>query len=105
MPIWVQWIVFLVGVATLIFSIVWNARGDKRATTHDFEERVKNDTRINMKLDDISGMSREIKEDVSSMRRDIQSHNERLIKLEESIKSAHKRVDSLESRLNKLGGE
>ena len=105
MPIWVEWVVFLVGVAGLIFSIVWNARGDKRATTHDFEERVKNDTRINMKLDDISSMSREIKDDVSSMRREIQLHNDRLIKVEESVKSAHKRVDTMESRLNKLGGD
>lgn len=99
MPMMTEWIVFLVGVATFVFSIIWNARGDKRATVHDIEERAKNDTRINTKLDDISSVSREIKDEVSSMRKDIQSHNDRLIKVEESAKQAHKRLDTLENRI------
>lgn len=99
MPMWVDWTVFLIGIATFLFAVVWNARNDKRATVHEIEERVKDNTRINTKLDDISSVSREIKEDVSSMRRDIQSHNDRLIKVEESVKQAHKRLDGVENRI------
>lgn len=95
MPMWVEWIVFLIGIVTLVFSIIWNARSDKRATVQEIEERVRDNTKINTKLDDISSVSREIKDDVSSMRREIQQHNERLIKLEESCKSAHKRIDEV----------
>lgn len=105
MPIWVEWTVFFIGVATFLFAIIWNARSDKRATVRDIEERVKDNTRINTKLDDISTVSREIKEEISLVKKDMQQHNERLIKLEESLKSAHKRVDTVESRLNRLGGE
>ncbi len=102
MPMWVQWLVFLIGVGSFVFSVIWNSRSDKRATTHNFEERVKNDTRVNMKLDDIASVSREIKDDVSSMRRDILQHNERLIKVEESCKSAHKRIDETKAEVATL---
>lgn len=101
MPMWVEWIVFLIGICSFLFSILWNARNDKRATVQEIEDRVKDNTRINTKLDDISTVSREIKDDVSSMRRDIQSHNDRLIKVEESCKQAHKRIDEVKAELAK----
>ena len=101
MPMWVEWIVFFIGICTFILSVVWNARSDKRDAVAEIEERVKDNTRINTKLDDISTVSREIKDDVSSMRRDIQSHNDRLIKVEESCKQAHKRIDEVKAELAK----
>ena len=90
------------GTFISIFAIFWNARGDKRATTHEIEERVKDNTRINMKLDTITETTRGIKDDLGSMSADLKSHNDRIIKAEESVKSLHKRVDGVENRLNTL---
>ena len=61
---------------------------------------MKENTRINVKLDNISQATQEIKSEISSMREDIKSHNDRLIKLEESVKSAHHRIDGIAERMN-----
>ena len=39
------------------------------------------------------------------MRDDIKSHNDRLIKVEESAKQAHHRLDGIEDRLNGKDGK
>lgn len=75
-------------------------RGDKRTDTKDIEERAKENAKINFKLDEISGTTREIKQDLASVRDEIKSHNERLIKVEESAKQAHHRISALEDRMN-----
>lgn len=56
-----------------------------------------------MKLDNISSLSEDIKEEISQMKDKLDSHNGRIIKLEDGVKSAHHRIDALEKRMN--GGE
>ena len=93
-------IALLISVVSVAFSIFFGLKNSKRTDTKDIEERVKENTRINIKLDNIGQTTQDIKAEVSSMRDDIKSHNERLIKLEESCKLAHHRLDGLESRFN-----
>lgn len=84
------------GVASICFSF----RNNKRTDTKDIEERVKENTRINMKLDAISSNTTEIKNEVSEMRKEINLHNDRIIKVEESVKSLHHRINGIEARIN-----
>jgi hypothetical protein len=42
----------------------------------------------------------DIKNEIASMRNDIQAHNDRLIKVEESCKQAHKRLDEITLRID-----
>ena len=86
----------VVSIISLCFSAYFGLRNNKRSDTKDLEERVKSDTRINMKLDNISVAVADVKKEVASMREDIASHNGRLIKLEASAKSAHRRIDFME---------
>ena len=97
-------ITVLISAVSVAFAIFFGLKNSRRADTKDIEERVKGDTRINMKLDIISSDTKEIRQELSSMREDIKSHNERLIKVEESCKSAHHRLDTVEKRLNEKEG-
>lgn len=90
----------IISIASLAFSVFVFMRNDRRTDTKDVEERVRDNTRINTKLDDISQTTKDIRAELASMRNDIKAHNDRLIKVEESLKSIHHRVDTLESRLN-----
>lgn len=83
-----------------IVSLVLNTKSSKRTDTKDIEERVKDNTQINMKLDSINSTTQDIKVELASMRSDIKSHNDKIIVLEQSCKQAHHRIDSLEERLN-----
>lgn len=73
---------------------------NKKSDNAELTERVKENTRINMKLDTISSNTTEIKNEVTEMRKELNSHDNRIIKVEESVKSAHHRIDGLEARLN-----
>ena len=90
----------LISIVSVAFSIFFGVKNSKRTDTKDIEERVKENTRINVKVDNITQTTQEIKSEISSMREDIKSHNDRLIKLEESCKQAHHRIDGIEERMN-----
>ena len=93
-------VALLSSFVSVAFSVYFGLKNSKRTDTKDIEERVKGDTRINVKLDNITQTTQEIKSEIFSMREDIKSHNDRLIKLEESVKSAHHRIDGIEERVN-----
>ena len=93
-------IAYLISIVSLAFSVFFGLKSSKHTDTKDIEERVKENTRINMKLDAISNNTTEIKNEVSEMRKEINSHDGRIVKVEESVKSAHHRLDGLEERLN-----
>ena len=90
----------IISVLSLAFSVFMGLKSNKRTDTKDIEERVKENTRINMKLDAITSNTTDIKNEVSEMRKEINSHDNRIVKVEESVKSAHHRIDGLEDRIN-----
>ena len=83
-----------------IVSLVLNIKNNRRTDNSDLEDRVRENTRINMKLDAISSNTKDIKDEVVEMRKELNSHDNRIIKVEESVKSAHHRIDGIETRLN-----
>lgn len=93
-------VALLVSIVSVVFSVFFGIKNSKRTDSKDIEERVRDNTRINVKLDNITQTTHEIKSEISSMREDIKSHNDRLIKVEESVKSAHHRINTLEERMN-----
>lgn len=83
-----------------IVSLVLNIKNNRRTDNSDLEDRVRENTRINMKLDAISSNTKEIKDEVVEMRKELNSHDNRIIKVEESVKSLYHRIDGMEARLN-----
>lgn len=90
----------IISVLSLGFSVFMGLKSNKRTDAKDIEERVKENTRINMKLDAISNNTTDIKNEVSEMRKEINSHDSRIVKVEESVKSFHHRLDGIEERMN-----
>ena len=72
----------IISVLSLGFSVFMGMKSNKRTDAKDIEERVKENTRINMKLDAISNNTTDIKNEVSEMRREINSHDGRIVKVE-----------------------
>lgn len=97
-------IISIISVTFSIFfgiaSLVLNIKNNRRTDNSDLEDRVRENTRINMKLDVISSNTKEIKDEVVEMRKELNSHDNRIIKVEESVKSLHHRVDEMATRLN-----
>ena len=72
-----------------IVSLVLNIKNNRRTDNSDLEDRVRENTRINMKLDAISSNTKDIKDEVVEMRKELNSHDNRIIKVEERVKSLH----------------
>lgn len=91
----------IVSIASLCVALYVALRNNKRTDTKDIEERVKSDTRINMKLDEIGRNVNDVKTDLSSVKEDIKAIDTRLVIVEQSTKSAHHRIDSLEGHMER----
>ena len=86
-------------ILTLVFSILANVRASKTSIKDEIEKAkadAHRQTRLETKLDEISSDTKDIKSDIRNMKTDIGSINERLIIVEQSTKSAHHRIDSIE---------
>lgn len=90
----------VISIASLLFSIYVFTKNDRRTDTKDIEERVKENTKINMKLDAIMESMEEFKNERISMQAELNTHTSRIVKVEESAKQAHHRLDTIEQRLN-----
>ena len=102
-------VISIIGVCISAISvcavIYFNSKNSKHTDEKEIRERIEEQTRVNLKLDEINRNTTDIKYDVSAVKKDVQAHGDRLIKVEESTKSAHHRIDSIEQRLNKEDDE
>ena len=88
-------VTIIISAVSLAFAIYFGSKSNRRNDTKDIEERVARETKIDVKLDEISGDVKDIKHDMKSTKLKIDEMDRRLIKVEESSKSAHHRLDGL----------
>lgn len=98
-PLFITAFAALISFLSLCFAVYMGLKGDKRTDIKDIEERAKQNAKINFKLDEISGTTKEIKRDVDGVMKDVKEQNERLIIVEQSVKSAHKRIDDFQDKM------
>lgn len=88
-------VALLISFFSLLLSAFNTFKGNKRADTTDIERRAAENAVTNTKLDGIAQDVRDIKYDITTVKKDVQGLNERLIKVEQSVKSAHHRLDGI----------
>lgn len=92
MTIEIALLISIVSVAFSVYNIVKNA---KRNDTKDIESRATESAVLNVKLDQIGSDVRDIKYDITSVKSSVQGLAERMIKVEESVKQAHRRINDI----------
>lgn len=85
----------LVGIVSVAFAVYFGLKSNRRNDVKDIEEKAARDTKINIKLDDISSDVKDIKQDLSSMSKRVDEIDKRVVIVEQSAKSAHKRLDGI----------
>ena len=89
-------VALVVSVVSVSFSIFFGLRNNKRSDVKEIEQRVRERTETNMKLDNIGKCVGEIKDNISDTKRDLQEVKEKLFLVEQKINKAHYRIDALE---------
>ncbi len=86
----------LVGVASGLCAILFGARSNRRASDRQTREDALSLARIEGKLDSAVRGIEDMRVEVRGHGAQISDLNTRMARCEESLKSAHKRIDSME---------
>lgn len=92
-------ITLLISVVSVFAAIIFSGRKDKRDQNAEIIEKAKQDAKIETKLDDIGSDVKDIKYDMTAMKKDMTALSDRVLVVEQSSKSAHKRLDHFEEIL------
>lgn len=88
----------LISVVSVAFAIFFGLKTNHRNDVKDIEDRAAENARVNIKLDNISNAVNDIKYDISATKKKVEEMDKRLIIAEQSVKSAHHRIDGIEGR-------
>lgn len=88
-------IALLISIVSVSFSIFFGIKNSKKSDKQEIAERIARDTRVDMKLDEISKDVKDVKETVRNIQNDVKDHEGRIVKLEASYKAEHKRLDDI----------
>lgn len=89
-------VALLISIVSVVCAVFFGLKNSKRADTSDAEKKAVETATINVKLDGIAGDVRDIKYDMTAVKKDVQGLTERMIVVEQSTKSAHHRIDGME---------
>ena len=87
---------YLISALSLIVAIIVAVTNIRRNTSADDKQQSAEMTTVIVKLENINTGINEIKADVRNVKSEVQELRERIVVVEQSAKSLHKRVDSLE---------
>ena len=93
-PLTIEISLLLSGVSVAIFfGICSKQRNEKKDTQEDAEQRATTDTMVMVKLENIADDLKDIKRESRENREEMKTLRERVVIVEQSLKSYHKRLD------------
>lgn len=91
-------ITIVIAALSLSLSTYVALRNNRKSDDKDIADKVARDTRIDLKLEEISNYVKEIRDDNSELKRQFSEMNRQLVIVEQSVKSAHHRIDRMEGK-------
>lgn len=91
-------VAILLSVVSASFAVFFGLKGMRRNQKKDDTEEASTTTTVIVKLENISAGIAEIKAEMNNLRCDLREQRERLVIVEESAKSAHKRIDEIRKK-------
>lgn len=88
-------VALIISIVSVTAAVFFGLKNSKRADTSEAEKKAADSATINVKLDTIAGDVRDIKYDMSAVKKDVQGLTERMVVVEQRTKSAHRRIDEL----------
>lgn len=88
-------VALLISIVSVAFSIFFGLKNNKRSDNKDIAKDAEEKAETKIMLRQISGDVSEMKNSFTVMRDDVRQLTERMVIVEQSVKSAHKRVDDL----------
>ncbi len=91
-------ITIVIAALSLSLSAYVALRNNRKSDDKDIAERVARDTRIDIKLEEITNYVKEIRDDNSEQKKQLADLNREMVIVQQSVKSAHHRIDRIEGK-------
>lgn len=95
-----EYLRIIISVVSVAFAIYMGLRGNRRADSEEREDRIRTETRMNVKLDDVLAATKDTRDTLKDLQKDIREHNNRLVVAEQTLDNLTQRVSVIEHRLN-----
>ncbi len=89
-------VTIIISFMSLLVAVVVGITNIRRNNATDDRQEASETTTLIVKLENINDGVNEIKSDMRNLRNDVQDLRDRLIMVEQSTKSAHRRLNTLE---------
>lgn len=99
-----EYIAIIIAALGFISSVYYSNKNSRKQDIEEIKSRAAMDAKISTKLDGIAGDVRSSNKRLDMALLEIQSQSNRLVKVEESTKSAHHRIDELIKTHNRCCG-
>lgn len=94
----------LISIISVTVAVCAFFLNNKRARSQDDRKGASEMTTVIVKLENIGDGIKELKGEMQNMKDEIRLDHDALIKVQESAKQAHKRLDELQQQINTLAG-
>lgn len=89
-------VIIIISFMSLLVAVAVGITNIRRNNATDDRQEASETTTLIVKLENINDGVNEIKSDMRNLRNDVQDLRDRLIMVEQSTKSAHRRLNTLE---------
>lgn len=98
-------VALLISVCSLAFAMYQGIANLKRNKATDDRKEASEMTTVIVKLESIGKDTGEIKNDMKDVKQDVRKNTEQIIRIDESLKSAWKRINLLEGKVVDSGND
>lgn len=88
-------VALIISILSAFFAIFFGVLNMRRNQKQDDRREQSDMTTVIVKLENISSDIAEIKNDIKSLKEDVRNNRDNIIRLDESLKSAWKRINEL----------
>lgn len=89
-------VTILLSALSVSIALYFGIKNNRRSQKKEDKEEASQDAIVITKLETIEKGVDDIKEELKSVKADVKEDHDRIIRLDESAKQAHKRIDALE---------
>ena len=93
-------IALLISIVSVFFAIVFGINSMRRNQKTDDKKEQNDMTTVIVKLENIQAATTEIKNDIKSLKSDVRANSEDIVRMDESLKSAWKRINELAEKID-----
>lgn len=98
-----EWLRIGISVISVAFAVYMGLRGNRQADSKEIESRIRSETKMDAKLDEVISTGRDTRDAVRELNKEIRQHSDRIVSVESSLDALTKRVEVVENRLNNGG--